>query len=317
MPTTTFTVNSPHDGLELYVKEWVPEGEVVGTVQIITGMAEYIERYDHVAEALGAAGYAVYGHDHRGQGKTVKSEEDLGHFGPDGWRHLVDDMRAVHDFIAERHPDAAHFMFGHSMGSFLTQTYLYTHPATVHGAVLQGSESGGFWVWPVMMPVSQVGGRLRGMRARTWFVPWLQEKLFNAKYKPKRTQFDWLSTDEAVVDAYIADPLCGWTATHGFFLEMSRGMLANNRQSNLRRIPSGMPLLIMGGSMDPMFDFGNALKRLRRQYVAAGLTRIESKVYEGMRHELHNHPESQQVFGDLIDWLDRQRAVVEEQKSAA
>ena len=150
MPTTdTFTITRP-DGLELSTREWLPEGRVVGTVQIVTGMAEHIDRYPHVGEALAVAGYAVYGHDHRGQGRTARNEDELGHFGPDGWRHLVDDMRAVHDEIAARQPDVPHFMFAHSMGSFLGQTYLYSHPGTKSGVILQGSEAGKFWIWPTM-----------------------------------------------------------------------------------------------------------------------------------------------------------------------
>lgn len=306
MSSETFVVTRP-DGVALFAKKWLPAGETHGVVQLVTGMAEFLERYEHVAQALNDAGYAVYGHDHRCQGNTARSQDEMGKLGRGDWQRLVDDMRALHDICVQQQPELPQFMYAHSMGSFLAQTYLYTHPGTKRGVILQGSESGRFWFWPVMLPVSRLGRKFRGGDTASRFVPKLQSILFNIKYKPKRTEFDWLNTDASVVDAYMSDPRCGWTASHGFWLEMSKGMLANGRAENLKRIPAETRLFLTCGSMDPTADYGNALSRLEKQYRDAGLSQIETKQYEGMRHEIHNEPARQEVFRDLIQWMDRQR----------
>lgn len=305
MSERTFSVDRPA-GVRLFAKEWLPASEPIGTLQIVTGMAEYLERYEHVARAFAEAGYAVYGHDHRGQGNTAASPAALGALGTGDWRRLVDDMYALHEIAAERHPKGPHFIFGHSMGSFLTQTFLYTYPHAKQGAVLQGSESGRFWFWPLMLPISGLGGRVRGIDARSRFVPGLQALLFNAKYKNKRTRFDWLNTDPAVVDAYLADPRCGWNATHGFWREMATGMLENGRLENLRRIPPELPMLLLSGTMDPTSDYGRGVARLEKLLRKAGVQRIETRLYEGMRHELHNEPGRGAVLDDIVAWMARQ-----------
>lgn len=307
MSENTFVIERTPD-VRLYARQWLPAGRPVGTVQIVTGMAEFLDRYGHVARAFCEAGYAVFGHDHRGQGNTASSPDKLGALGTGDWRRLVDDMFALHQRIAEAHPEGPHFIFGHSMGSFLTQTFLYSHPHAKQGAVLQGTESGRFWFWPLMLPISGLGGRVRGVDARSRFVPGLQALLFNAKYKNKRTRFDWLNTDPAVVDAYLADPRCGWNATHGFWREMATGMLDNGRVANLRRIPHELPMLLLAGTMDPTADYGRGIERLAKLLRKAGLSRIETRLYEGMRHELHNEPDGNRVLTDIVAWMERQRA---------
>ena len=306
MSSETFEVARP-DGVNIFAKKWLPEGKPIGVVQIVTGMAEFVERYEHVAQALNEAGYAVYGHDHRCQGNTARTPQEMGKLGRGDWQRLVNDMRALHDIAQKEHSGPPHFMYAHSMGSFLAQTFLYTHPGTKRGVVLQGSESGRFWFWPVMLPVSRLGRKFRGADAASRFVPKLQSILFNLKYTDKRTEFDWLNSDATVVDSYVADPRCGWTASHGFWLEIAQGMLANGRAENLRRISGETRLLLTCGSMDPMSDYGNALSRLEKQYRDIGLNHIETKQYEGMRHEIHNEPARADVFRDLVRWMNEQQ----------
>jgi alpha-beta hydrolase superfamily lysophospholipase len=191
MPTTAFTVLAA-DGACITAYRALPAGRPRAVVQLAHGMAEHAGRYRRLTEALTAAGYAVYSNDHRGHGASAAAH-GLGEFGPGGFQSLVDDLAAVSRVAQAETPNTPLILIGHSMGSFAAQLYLLEHHARLAGLVLSGAAA-----------VDALAEAMAAARQAVGLVS------MNAAFAPARTDFDWLSRDEAEVDAYIADPLCGF-----------------------------------------------------------------------------------------------------------
>lgn len=276
--TTTFT---SRDGIEVQTWVWAPDGPPTAVVQIQHGLAEHAARYRRFAEALTAAGYLVYAPDARGSGRTAAG--DYGSWGPDGWTGWVDDIGVLRDRIRADHPDLPVALFGHSMGSFATQQFLLDHAADVDAVILSGS--------------TEVG----------WLVPVLDSdepadlSAFNAPFE-HRTGFEWLSRDPAEVDAYVADPACGWQAPP---LPGIGTLAAAADPDRIAAVRDDLPLLIISGDADPLAQGGAAVEALAARYRDAGLGDVDVRLYPGGRHELLNEVNRDEVTADVLAFLAR------------
>jgi alpha-beta hydrolase superfamily lysophospholipase len=273
------------DGAVLTAYRWEARGALKGVVQIAHGAAEHLGRYDRLARALGAAGYAAIGADHRVHGVNA-GVHGLGEFGPRGFAGVVEDMAAVSAAAKARWPGAPLVLLGHSLGSFAAQAYLLDHAGELSALVLSGTAA-----LDALLASRDTGGGL---------------KSFNAGFAPARTDFDWLSRDEAEVDAYIADPLCGFDIAADSMASVAVTAMGASRDPRLAGAAAkGLPILILSGEVDPVVGPGQAFARtLADRYAAAGLTRLEHKVYPGGRHEMFNETNRAEVTADLVGWLD-------------
>ena len=300
MQADTLTVGRA--GRDIFVRRWSPEGAPKGTLQISHGLAEHGARYARLAEALTARGYAVYASDHRGHGPACPAD-DLGYFADsDGWRACLDDLDAVARRIGADLPGVPRIFFGHSMGSFLGQTYIAEHGAELAAGVLSGSNGPP----PAILPIGKAIARFErwrlGPRGKS---PLVQQLLFgelNKPFKPARTGFDWLSRDEQEVDIYVADPLCGFPVTNQLALDLVGALQELASPSAAARIPKALPLYIFSGARDPV---GAKLQGLVDVYRQAGLQKLTVKIYPDARHETLNETNREEVTADLISWLDR------------
>ena len=274
------------DGAAIAAYRSAPAGDVRGIVQIAHGMSEHFLRYAHLTGRLTDAGYAVYANDHRGHGQSAGAR-GLGEFGPGGFQALVDDMAALTKVAKREIPGKPLIVLGHSMGSFAAQLYLLDHHDELAALVLSGTAA----LDKLLETLLASGGPVT-------------LELLNASFEPARTSFDWLSRDEAQVDAYIADPLCGFTladAAMGSVFQTGAGARHDPRLAQIRK---DLPLYIISGQFDPVTGPDQAFARaLIDSYRAAGLTRIDHRVYAGGRHEMFNETCRDQVEGDLIAWL--------------
>lgn len=272
------------DGVVVHVHEWLPEGSPRGVVQIAHGMGEHGARYEPLALALNARGWAVYAADHRGHGRTMHAGP--GELGDNGWMLLVSDMVALTRLLRERHPGLPLVLLGHSLGSFATQQYLLDHQDLVDAAVLSGTAA----VDMLFASPAHAGGDVDVMA------------VFNEAFQPVRTDADWLSRDEEQVDLYIADPWCGFSVD-----ETSMGQLAG--EAPRLAAPSGirpdLPLYVVVGEMDPVNDGLSSSDAVVERYRAAGLTDLTYRVWPGARHEVFNEINRDEVFADLLDWIER------------
>lgn len=303
MQSTTTTVTAS-DGIPLHTNRWLPDGSPKAVVQIAHGMAEHSARYARLGEALTAAGYAVYASDHRGHGATA-STADHGYFGDtDGWDTVVEDVRAVTRFAQEEHPGLPVFLLGHSMGSFLARAYVIEDSRDLAGLVLSGTAGDPGPLGKAGLGVARAESRLRGRRHVSALLDKLTFGQYNAAFKPNRTDFDWLSRDDAEVDRYVADPLCGQTFTSGFFADLLAGLAGINDRRRVARVRRDLPILLVAGDQDPVGDKGKGVRAVREQYASVGVADVTCTLYPGARHEIFNETNRDAVTADVIAWLD-------------
>jgi alpha-beta hydrolase superfamily lysophospholipase len=303
MQSTTTTVTAS-DGTALHTHRWLPEGPPKAVVQIAHGMAEHSARYARLAEALTAAGYAVYAHDHRGHGGTA-SKADHGYFADhDGWDTVVADLRAVTGFAQEENPGLPVFLLGHSMGSFLSRAYVIEDSRELAGLVLSGTSGDPGLLRKVGVVIAGTEARLRGRRHVSPLLDKLTFGQYNAAFKPNRTDFDWLSRDEAEVDLYVADEQCGNTFTSGFFADLAGGVGVINDRRQVARVRRDLPILLVAGDADPVGDGGKGVRAVAEQYESVGVADVTCTLYPGARHEIFNETNRDEVTADVIAWLD-------------
>lgn len=297
---TPLTVRAP-DGHVIRTRAWRPEGPVTGVVVIVHGVAEHGGRYGRVARALTGAGFAVLAPDHRGHGPSCPPE-DLGFFAErDGWDRVIGDIATVLAAARREHPDLPVVLLGHSMGSLIARCLVARHPGGVDALVLTGTVGD-------QGVVGSLGGKLAGLLRRC-LGPRARSRLLNAlafggnnrAFRPARTDFDWLSRDVDEVDAYIADPCCGFVPTVSLFEDLVRGATEANRVGTLARMDPWLPVLIASGTADPLAPkVPDVAGRMRR----AGTREVTLRLYPEARHELFNETNREEVLADLLDWLE-------------
>lgn len=282
---STFT--SPADATILTTYEWDDVFVPRGAVQIAHGLAEHAGRYDRLATALNAAGYLVGAHDHRGHGKSISGRP--GDFGAVGFDGLIADTAAYGAALHEDRPDLPLFLVAHSMGSFAAQSVLLEHSEQYAGVVLTGSTA-----------LDVLGAQLAAAEGPGGLAA------FNAGFE-NRTGYEWLSRDKAEVDAYVADPRCGFDLP----AEMVPGLFSAAETladpQKLSAIRSDLPLLIASGSADPLAGGGELVHLLGQRYRDAGVADVSVKVYADARHEIFNETNRDAVTADVIGWLDAHR----------
>lgn len=303
MESSTLAISAA-DGTSLNTYRWLPDGPPRAIVQIAHGMAEHAARYARFAEALTGAGYAVYANDHRGHGGTG-SRDDHGYFADrDGFATVVGDLGSVTEFAQAEHPGLPVVLIGHSMGSFLSRAYAAQHGSRLAGLVLSGTAGDPGPLAAVGKRVAATQARLRGRRHTSTLMDKLTFGQYNNAFKPNRTDFDWLSRDDAEVDAYVADPLSGNVFTAGFYSDLIGGLQQVNRQAAFTAVPTDLPILVISGDRDPVGDDGKGPRQVADRYSAAGVTDVTAVIYPEGRHEMLNETNRDEVVAGILDWLD-------------
>ncbi len=302
--TSSFSY-SADDGQSIHVQTWLPSGEPSVVVQIAHGMAEHGARYGELARALVARGYGVYVNDHRGHGRSVPENETHGHMGEDGFARAAADVEGLGAHIRKLHPTAKHVLFGHSMGSFLVQKVITERDHGLAAVVLSASNGRP----PPIAAAGRVLARLErlrlGPRGRSKLLDQLSFRDFNKKFRPNRTDFDWISRDTAEVDAYVEDPWCGFMVTTDSWISLLDEIGPLTSPERLARIPKDLPVYLFAGERDPVGDMGRGVRRLADAYREAGLRNVTLDLYPGGRHEMLHETNRAQVVEKLIAWLAR------------
>jgi alpha-beta hydrolase superfamily lysophospholipase len=285
MPPSTFSYTSA-DGTQIAAYRWDPADQPRAAVQLTHGMGEHARRYEHVAGALNEAGFVVYAQDHRGHGASIGAGEP-GDLGPGSWPGLVGDIGLLSARIRAEHPGLPLILLGHSMGSFAVQQYLFEHSADADGVVLTGTAA-----------IDLLEGALDLDQP-------IDLSAFNAPFQPARTDYDWLTRDEIIVDAYIGDPRCGFGIDTGSARAMFAGARRGADPTQVAAIRAGLPLYIAVGEADPVNAGLALLTPLTERYQAAGLTDVTVRTYPAARHEILNETNRAEVIAELTSWLDR------------
>lgn len=288
----------------IYVREWLPDVVPVGVVQICHGIAEHITRYDKFAHFLASNGFVVTGEDHLGHGRSVASQDDLGFFGEhDGWELVVGDMRELYERLRKQYTHLPIFIFGHSMGSFLTRTYIIRYHDSPDGVILSGTGQQSGLLLSAGLFAANAVINLHGANHKSKCLNNLMFFGYNSHYKPNRTSFDWLTRNGAVVDNYINDPLCGFIPSAGVFRDMLMGIKYISNKKNLERLNKNLPIFLISGDDDPVGEYGKGVLRAYNSFLQAGLTDVTLKLYHGGRHEIISEYNKDEVYSDVLGWL--------------
>lgn len=289
----------------IHALKCVPDGKPRAVVQVAHGIAEHIDRYRPFMEFLADNGFVAAGNDHLGHGKSIRVPEEQGFFAEkDGWWRVVDDMDKLHDIMSNEYPELPYVLFGHSMGSFLTRTYLIKHPDKYDGVILSGTGH--------QSPALVLGGnaaasvmaKLNGAMGDGTKLDSLAFGSYLSKIENPRTKFDWLSRDAEQVDKYIADPLCGFVGKIGLYRDMMQGIKFITDKKNIAQMNKEKPVYFMSGDGDPVGDYGKGVERAYKAFCDAGLHDVFMRLYPGGRHEMLNETNKEQVYQDILNWLN-------------
>jgi alpha-beta hydrolase superfamily lysophospholipase len=305
MQESTFQLASA-DEIEVFVYRWLPEGKPRAVVQIAHGMAEHAARYARLAHALTAAGYAVYASDLRGHGRTARTSDDLGFFAArDGWRKCAEDLWKVNRRLAEENPGVPVVLLGHSMGALLARQLMRDHGQSFAGVVLSGASGHPTPLALAGRAITRAEKLRVGGRGKSKLVQSLTFDAFNKRFEPVRTRFDWLSRDQAEVNKYVADPLCGFNSSVQLWIDMLDAWAAIAGDDRVSGAPRELPIYVISGERDPVSAGTKMLLPMLDQYRKAGLTRVEHKFYPEARHELLNETNREEVTRELLQWMNR------------
>jgi alpha-beta hydrolase superfamily lysophospholipase len=302
MQTDKFRLQGP-DQHTINGTHWQPDGPVRGVIQLFHGLGEHRARYARFAGLATARGLAVIAHDHRGHGPDAGLP---GHFSDaSGWPLLIDDGLQVNDMIGDRYAGLPVVLLGHSMGSYLAQSFAIAHEYRLTGLILSGST----WPGKLQLFAGRVLARMEswriGIRGKSALLDKLGFGNFNRPFAPARTEFDWLSRDAAEVDAYIADPLCGGPYTCGLWIDLLGGLRSIASDVALQKIRSELPVLLTGGSDDPVGG-EKGITELAMHYARSGHNRLTIRIYPEGRHEMFNETNRAEFTADVLDWIEKQ-----------
>lgn len=302
----SFTGNTHgSDNKPIFYRSWLPDDPscIKSIIHIAHGMAEHSKRYERFAEQCVQQNIGVYAHDHRGHGHTG-AKDMLGHYSDiNGWSLILSDMKDIQTMIKRNHPDVPLFLLGHSMGSFISQGYVFRHRPELAGLILSGSN----YSHPIKFNAARWIAKLerlrKGRRFRSKLLNHLSFGTFNNQFKPAHTEFDWLSSDPEEVQKYIEDPHCGFLCTTQLWCDLLKGLISISKESAFKKVSKNLPILIFGGQDDPVGQQGSGLIALTHQYQSAGISDVNLQLYPNGRHEMLNEVNHVEVGNHLISWV--------------
>ncbi len=298
MKQETFTLVSNADGLTLHALLVAPDKNAKGVIQILHGMCEYKERYQDFMDFFASHGFIVVCHDQRGHGDSVREECDLGYFYDAKAQAIVQDAAQVTEWIKNRYPDLPITLFGHSMGSMVARCYLQEYDMLVDKAIICGS--------PAKNPMTAIAIGLtkaialfRGKRHRCKTLSYLSTGRGNHQF-PSEGKGAWLSKNRENISAFYSNPKGSKRFTCNGYENLFR-LMKNTYSSKLYKVQNpSLPIHFVSGSEDPVLggakNFDKAIEFMKK----VGYEQVSGKLYQGLRHEIHNEIENEEVLADLL-----------------
>lgn len=290
-------------GHELEKAYWPVTGKPKAIIQLVHGMAEHIRRYEETAMALNEAGYAVVGHTHLGHGPNAKIP---GFFGEkNGWDTLIQDVHSVRMLTQRDLPDVPYFLLGHSMGSFVVRCYCLKYEKGLSGVILSGTGHFEKTILNMGTLLSNVQIFFGLGKKPSKLLQGVSSSGNNKAYADVQTPFDWLSRDRAVVQKYIDDPLCGFPFTPYGYRDMFTGLMRLYPEKLGGMLPD-IPVYLFSGDKDPVGANGAGVEKVAQEIRNAGVKNVQVKLYPEGRHEMFNELNREEVWADLITWMESQ-----------
>lgn len=290
---------------KIHACRWEPEGQPRAVLQIIHGIAEFVERYDDFANYLNTKGILVVAEDHMGHGQSINGDGIQGYF-HGGWFTAVEDSMQLLEDTKKEFPDLPYILFGHSMGSFMARTILCKYPdCGLTAAVICGTGWQPAFALPALIKVVEGICKVSGETKPNEKLQNMVFGSYNKKVEHPRTAFDWLSRDSRIVDEYIAHPLCGFTASAGLLRDMMKGIHYIEQPANLAMMNKELPVFFIAGGDDPVGPYGKGVHTCAEAFRKAGMENVSVRIYPLCRHEILNEINRQQVYDDVAKWIGK------------
>lgn len=294
------------DNKKIHTFVWNKTDEPKGVVQILHGMAEHGARYADFASFLNKNGFIVYANDHRGHGKTAESQDEIGIIRKDGFELIISDAYILFQIIKNKHQNLPVFILGHSFGSFLAQSFISRYGSEIDGVILSGSakqDSPDIAFGRVAASMQRI---IFGENKKSFLIDKLGFGSYNKRIPGAKSKFAWLSCDDSEVEKYENDPLCGNVFSIGFYYYFFNALKGLYDSDKLSGIPEALPIFIVSGNEDPVGKYGKKVLELYDFYKKLGLLNVQIKLYPGKRHEILNEIGRQEVYDDILSWLETQ-----------
>ncbi len=289
---------------KIHGHRWLPQGEPKAVLQIVHGIAEFVERYDEFARYLTRLGYVVVAEDHMGHGQSINGGGIRGYF-HGGWFTAVEDTYRLLQDTKAQYPNIPYVLFGHSMGSFMARTILCRYPDSgISAAIVCGTGWQPAFALPALCKTMELVCSRGDETKPNQTLQNLVFGSYNRKVEHPRTPYDWLSRDADIVDAYIAHPLCGFTASAGLLRDLVQGIHFVEQPNHLAAMRKNLPVFFIAGGDDPVGNYGKGVQKTAEAFRKAGLTDVSVRIYPLCRHEILNEINRQEIFEDISQWLD-------------
>ena len=292
---------------QIHAIVWEPDGKPKAILQIIHGMVEFIDRYDGFAKYLNEHGFLVAGEDHLGHGESVQSDEYHGYFGDEGNAHVIADIHHLRELLQKEYPDTPYLMLGHSMGSFLIRQYITENGCAyaqgLKGVIVMGTA----WQPAPVLAMGKLMAKLMGTKKVGKSAELIDKMSFGSYLKrienPK-TISDWLTKDEKIVEWYRNEPWCTFHFSPNAYYNMFLGMQKAHDIERMKNLPEGLPILFCAGAEDPVGNWGEGVRKAFMVYTENTPCEVSIKLYDGDRHEILNELDKEQVYADMLEFLE-------------
>lgn len=288
----------------IHAELFIPsDNNIKGVVQIAHGMMDYIGRYALLAEAITDAGYVLAGNDHLGHGDTVKTPDDFGFFASEnGYNYVIDDVYKMNRILSEEFPGVPLILLGHSMGSFVSRLYAVKYSSSIDALVIHGTAGPNPALGAGKIVVKLLKA-IKGERHRSKLVCSLADGGYNKSFDSAEGPGAWLTRDSSMVADRIGNPKNDFIFTLSGYADLFTMLGGCNSKEWFVSFPKTLPTLVVSGENDPVGDFGKGVRYVYDNLKKNGAS-AELKLYEGARHELFNETNRDEVFRDLIAWLE-------------
>lgn len=291
--------------LQLYI--WKDVSSPKGVLQLVHGSCEHSLRYNDFAKYLNSIGWIVIANDHRGHGKTANVEDnELGYFSDDeGWNIIIEDLKYVNNYIKSNYANLDIVMFGHSMGSFMSRTFIIKYPTLLEGVILSGTGWQNNFLLNIAIRLAKRNQKKYGSKN-------IDKKIWNLSYKKLNKRYsksnsngvEWLSSVEDVQSNFLNDPLCGQIFTSSAFRDMFEGIKFIQNKTNISKVSKNLPILLLSGKDDPVGNYTKSVNKTYKVFINNSL-KVEMKLYDKMRHEILNEVNKEQVYEDINNFLSK------------
>lgn len=292
-------LTSEVDKLELDCIMIIPEGEIKGIVQLVHGMNEHKERYIDFMEYLAENNYASIIHDHRGHGKSIRKDEDLGYFYDDKAEAVVEDVYQITKYLKERFKDKKIILFGHSMGSMIVRKFIAKYDDEIDKLIVCGSPSqnkgakAGLAIIKIMKTV----------KGEKYHSKSLKKIMFKGYDKKGQVKNSWICNNKEIVEKYNKDELCQYEYTLNGYENIVRLMIDIYNEKIYQKKNLKLPIYFIAGREDPVIISEKDWYKAQDFLKNIGYENISSKLYDNMKHEILNEENNKIVYEDILKFL--------------